>query len=78
MVSILSAVLLYFFAVGGVRGFAFTLGLTTLIDLLVVFVFTKPIVTVIAKSNFFSSGHPFSGFSAKSIGKSHPATTLEA
>jgi preprotein translocase subunit SecD len=78
MVSILSAVLLYFFAVGGVRGFAFTLGLTTLIDLLVVFVFTKPIVTVIAKSNFFSSGHPLSGFSAKSIGKSNPATTLEA
>jgi preprotein translocase subunit SecD len=78
MVSILAAVLLYFFAVGGVRGFAFTLGLTTLIDLLVVFIFTKPIVTVIAKSNFFASGHSLSGFSAKSIGKSHPATTLEA
>jgi len=78
MVSILAAVLLYFFAVGGVRGFAFTLGLTTLIDLLVVFIFTKPLVTVIAKSNFFASGHSLSGFSAKSIGKSHPATTLEA
>ena len=39
MVSILAALLLYFFAVGGVRGFAFTLGLTTLIDLLVVFLF---------------------------------------
>jgi len=78
MVSILAAVLLYFFAVGGVRGFAFTLGLTTLIDLLVVFIFTKPIVTVIAKSNFFASGHPLSGFSAKSIGKSHPVSTLEA
>ena len=34
-VSIIAAVLLYFFAVGGVRGFAFTLGLSTLIDLLV-------------------------------------------
>ena len=78
MVSILAAVLLYFFAVGGVRGFAFTLGLTTLIDLLVVFIFTKPLVTIIAKSNFFASGHPLSGFSAKSIGKSHPATALEA
>jgi preprotein translocase subunit SecD len=78
MVSILAAVLLYFFAVGGVRGFAFTLGLTTLIDLLVVFIFTKPLVTVIAKSNFFASGHPLSGFSAKSIGKSHPVSTLEA
>ena len=78
MVSILAAVLLYFFAVGGVRGFAFTLGLTTLIDLLVVFIFTKPLVTIIAKTNFFASGHSLSGFSAKSIGKSHPATPLEA
>jgi preprotein translocase subunit SecD len=68
MISILAAVLLYFFAVGGVRGFAFTLGLTTLIDLLVVFIFTKPLVTLLAKVNFFASGHPLSGFSAKSIG----------
>ncbi len=67
-VSIIAAVLLYFFAVGGVRGFAFTLGLTTLIDLIVVFVFTKPIVTILAKMNFFASGHPLSGLSAKSTG----------
>ena len=78
MVSILAAVLLYFFAVGGVRGFAFTLGLTTLIDLLIVFIFTKPIVTVIAKMNFFASGHPLSGFSEKSIGRKHSSTPLEA
>jgi preprotein translocase subunit SecD len=78
MVSILAAVLLYFFAVGGVRGFAFTLGLTTLIDLLVVFIFTKPIVTVIAKMNFFASGHPLSGFSSKSIGRKSSSTPLEA
>ena len=68
MVSVLAAVLLYFFAVGGVRGFAFTLGLTTVIDLLIVFIFTKPLVTILAKVNFFASGHPLSGFSAKSIG----------
>ena len=67
-VSIIAAVLLYFFAVGGVRGFAFTLGLTTLIDLVVVFVFTKPFVTILSKVNFFSSGHPWSGFSSKSLG----------
>ena len=67
-VSIIASVLLYFFAVGGVRGFAFTLGLTTLIDLVVVFAFTKPIVTIIAQLDFFSSGHAFSGFSAKSLG----------
>ena len=77
-VSILAAVLLYFFAVGGVRGFAFTLGLTTFIDLLIVFIFTKPIVTVIAKWNFFASGHPLSGFSEKSIGRKHTSTPLEA
>ena len=77
-VSILAAVLLYFFAVGGVRGFAFTLGLTTLIDLLIVFIFTKPIVTVIAKWDFFASGHPLSGFSEKSIGRKQTATPLEA
>ena len=63
MISILAAVLLYFFAVGGVRGFAFTLGLTTLIDLLVVFIFTKPLVTILARVNFFASGHKLSGFS---------------
>ena len=67
-VSIIAAVLLYFFAVGGVRGFAFTLGLTTLVDLLVVFSFTKPLVTIVARLPFFASGHPLSGFSAKSTG----------
>lgn len=68
MVGLICAVLLYFFAVGGVRGFAFALGVTTVIDLIVIFFFTKPMLTLIAKSKFFSSGHRFSGFSAKSIG----------
>jgi preprotein translocase subunit SecD len=67
-VSILSAILLYVFAVGGVRGFAFTLGLTTLVDLLVVFAFTKPLTTYLARLNFFSSGHALSGVSPKSLG----------
>jgi len=67
-VSLIAATLLYFFAVGGVRGFAFTLGLTTIIDLIVVFFFTKPFITLLARSNFFASGHALSGFSAKSLG----------
>ena len=46
LVSMIAAVLLYIFAVGGVRGFAFTLGLTTLIDLVVVFFFTKPLMKI--------------------------------
>jgi preprotein translocase subunit SecD len=79
-VSLIAAVLLYFFAVGGVRGFAFTLGLTTLVDLIVVFLFTKPIVSILAGVKFFSSGHPLSGLSPKSIGmkSTKSASTLEA
>jgi len=67
-VSMIAAVLLYFFAVGGVRGFAFTLGLTTLIDLLVVFSFTHPLVALLARTSFFAGGSKLSGFSAKSLG----------
>ena len=67
-VSIIAGALLYFLACGGVRGFAFTLGLTTLIDLLVIFTFTKPALTVLAKLPFFANGHPMSGLSAKSSG----------
>ena len=73
-VSIISAVLLYLFAVGGVRGFAFTLGLTTLVDLIVVFAFTKPLTIFLARLKFFSSGHALSGVSAKSIGNFSHAT----
>lgn len=79
MISLLAAVLLYFFAVGNVRGFAFTLGLTTIVDLIIVFMFTKPLLTVIARWKFFSSGHPLSGFSDKSVGlKQVQQTTVEA
>lgn len=67
-VSLIAAALLYFFAVGGVRGFAFTLGLTTFVDLIVVFFFTKPLVTILSRVAFYSSGHPLSGLSAKSLG----------
>ena len=67
-VSIIAAALLYFFAVGGVRGFAFTLGLTTLIDLIVVFLFTKPLMTVFAGTKFYGGGHALSGLSASRLG----------
>ena len=67
-VSIIAAVLLYFFAVGGVRGFAFTLGLATLIDLLVVFFFTKPMMSLIGRSKFFNTGKAITGVSRKSLG----------
>jgi preprotein translocase subunit SecD len=77
-VSIIAAVLLYFFAVGSVQGFAFTLGLTTLVDLLVVYIFTKPLMTFMAKLSFFNSGHRFSGVSDKSSGVSRPTASVEA
>ena len=67
-VSIIAAVLLYFLAVGGVRGFAFTLGLTTVVDLLVIFAFTKPAMSILSKWKFYASGHPLSGLSKKSSG----------
>ena len=41
----LSALILFILAIGSVKGFAFTLGLTTVIDVLVVFFFTKPLMT---------------------------------
>jgi preprotein translocase subunit SecD len=67
-ISLLAAVVLYILAVGGVKGFAFTLGLTTLIDLLVVFIFTKPIVTILARTDFFGHGHKLSGLDPEHLG----------
>ena len=62
IVSLLAAGTLYLLTVGNVRGFAFTLGLTTIIDLIVVVLFTVPVLTLLANTKFFSSGHPWSGF----------------
>lgn len=70
-VSLLAAVVLYVLTVGNVRGFAFTLGLTTLVDLGVAMIFTHPILQLLAKLPFFSSGHPWSGFDAKALGATH-------
>ena len=67
-VSFLAALLLYHFAVSDVQGFAYTLGLTTLIDVVVVFLFTKPMVTVLAGTKFFSSGNKWSGLDPERLG----------
>ena len=67
-VSLLAAIVLYIFAAGVVRGFAFALGLSTLIDLVVFFWFTKPLVSVLAKTHFFNSGGRWSGLSAETLG----------
>lgn len=70
LVSILSAAVLFILAVGGVKGFAFTLGLTTLIDLAVCFFFTKPIMELFGRTKFFGEGHPLSGLDAAHMGVS--------
>ncbi|HUN37951.1 MAG TPA: protein translocase subunit SecD [Trebonia sp.] len=71
-VSFLAAVLLYHFAVSDVQGFAYTLGLTTLIDVLVVFLFTKPLVTLLAGTKFFGGGHKWSGLDPARLGAKNP------
>jgi len=67
-VSFIAALLLYHFAVSDVQGFAYTLGLTTLIDVLVVFLFTKPMVTLLAGTKFFASGNKWSGLDPERLG----------
>jgi len=71
-VSFLAALLLYIFAIGDVRGFAFTLGLTTLIDIVVVFLFTKPMVTLLARTKFYGQGHKWSGLDPARLGARSP------
>jgi preprotein translocase subunit SecD len=67
-VNFLAALVLYFLAVGGVRGFAFTLGLTTLVDLAVVFMLTHPILVLLGRTRFFGEGHRFSGLDPEQLG----------
>ena len=67
-VNLLAALVLYFVAVGNVRGFAFTLGLTAVADLIVVFMFTHPTLQVLARTKFFGEGHRFSGLSPDRLG----------
>src|SRR5215207_7930370 len=67
-VSLLSALILFILAIGSVKGFAFTLGLTTLIDVLVVFMFTKPLLSLLARTRFFGGGHRLSGLDPGHLG----------
>ena len=67
-VNLLAALVLYFVAVGNVRGFAFTLGLTAIADLIVVFMFTHPTLQLLSRTKFFGEGHRFSGLDPKRLG----------
>jgi preprotein translocase subunit SecD len=54
-VSFIAAAVLYIIAVGQVKGFAFTLGMSTVLDLVVVFLVTHPLVAMASKSKFLSN-----------------------
>ncbi|QYX81379.1 protein translocase subunit SecD [Streptomyces akebiae] len=71
-VSFLSAAVLFIVTVGKVQGFAFTLGLTTVLDVVVVFFFTKPLLTLLARTKFFGNGHSWSGLDPKRLGARPP------
>ncbi|MET7680884.1 protein translocase subunit SecD [Streptomyces sp. NPDC005423] len=71
-VSFLAAAVLFIVTVGKVQGFAFTLGLTTVLDVVVVFLFTKPLMTLLARRKFFAEGHKLSGLDPKALGVKPP------
>lgn len=71
-VSFLAAAVLYVVTVGKVQGFAFTLGLTTVLDVAVVFLFTKPLMMLLARRPFYAQGHRWSGLDPKSLGVHAP------
>ena len=71
-VSFLAAALLWYFSIGEVKGFAFTLGLTTIIDVVVVFLFTKPMITLLARTKFYGQGHRWSGLDPARLGARAP------
>lgn len=72
-VSLLAAGILYFISIGNVRGFAFVLGITTLIDIAVAFMFTKPVVTLLARSSWFARGGKLTGMSSTRMGAAKTA-----
>jgi len=67
-VNFLAAIVLYVLAASNVKGFAFTLMLTTIIDIVVVFMFTHPLLSILANTKFFGEGHKWSGLDPKRLG----------
>ncbi|MFS0867428.1 protein translocase subunit SecD [Microbacterium sp. 179-B 1A2 NHS] len=67
-INILAAVVLYILADATVKGFAFTLGLTTVIDIVIFILFTHPVLQLLARTSFFGGGHPLSGLDPTALG----------
>jgi preprotein translocase subunit SecD len=66
--NLLAAIVLYVLAVGNVQGFAFTLGVTTVLDVLIVIMFTHPTLQLLARTRFFASGNPWTGLDPDALG----------
>jgi preprotein translocase subunit SecD len=67
-VNFLAAIVLYTLAASNVKGFAFTLMLTTIVDIVVVMLFTHPLLSILANTKFFGEGHKWSGLDPKRLG----------
>ncbi|SFI33330.1 MULTISPECIES: protein translocase subunit SecD [Microbacterium] len=67
-INVLAAVVLYILADATVKGFAFTLGLTTVIDIAIFILFTHPVLQLLARTRFFGGGHPLSGLDPEALG----------
>jgi preprotein translocase subunit SecD len=76
-ISLLAAVVLYMLSVGGVRGFAFVLGLTTVIDVAVAFLFTYPVTVLLGRSRLLQAGSRWTGLDTKSLSKASPIGVTE-
>ena len=75
-VTLLAAVVLYFLSIGSVRGFAFILGLTTVIDLIIAFWFTHPVVVLLGRRAFMQGGSKWSGLDPERLGGHSAIETL--
>ena len=67
-INVLAAVVLYVLADSTVKGFAFTLGLTTIIDVFIFVIFTHPVMQILARTRFFGGGHKLSGLDPAGLG----------
>ncbi len=82
MVTLIAAVVVYLIAVGEVKGFAFTLGLTTVFDLLVTFLLTAPLI-IMASRQAWTAKPAFNGLGkvfdlAKRTGATHRSVSRHA
>jgi preprotein translocase subunit SecD len=67
-VNLLASIVLFVLAIGNVRGFAFTLGVMTIVDILIVVLFTHPLLQLLARTRLFTSGHALTGLDGSGLG----------